>query len=170
MRLFFTLSALAFALVAAGSAAAGGWASVKLAPPPKGLEPGEAWRAEITVLRHAITPTDGARPVLFIRNEAGGERLRFEAKPTGATGVYAANVVFPVSGVWGYSVDNGLAATGYGESAMTTYAPVTIGSGSGGGGGSFPGLPVVALAGALAATALGAFAVLRLRRRPAVAR
>jgi hypothetical protein len=159
MRLFIALSALAVALVGAGSAAAGGWASVKLAPPPNGLEAGDAWRAEITVLRHAITPTDGARPVLFIRNEAGSERLRFEAKPTGATGVYAANVVFPVAGVWRYSVDNGLAATGYGESAMTTYAPVTIGSGSGGGGGSFPGLPVVALAGALAATG-GAIALL----------
>jgi hypothetical protein len=168
MRLFFTLSALAFALVAAGSAAAGGWASVKLAPPPEGLEPGESWRAEITVLRHGITPTDGARPTLFIRNEANAKKLTFEAKPTGATGVYAANVVFPVAGVWRYSVDNGLAATGYGESAMTTYAPVTIGSGSGVGG-SFPALPVVALAAALAAAALGAFAVLRVRRRPAVA-
>lgn len=169
MRLFFALTALAFSLVAVGSAAAGGWASVKLAPPPAGLEPGEVWRAEITVLRHAITPTDGARPSLFIRKEGGANRLTFEAKPTGARGVYAANVVFPEAGVWRYSVDNGLAATGYGESAMTTYAPVNIGT-AGGGGGSLPALPTVALAAALAAAVLGAFAVLRLRRRPAVAR
>ncbi len=166
MRKLFALTALAIALAAAGTAGAGGWATVGLEPLPNGTEAGETWRAQITVLRHGVTPTDGAAPSVTIRNEQTGRIASFTAEPTGKTGVYEALVVFPEPGKWSFSVDNGLAATGYGVSATTTYAPVTIEPGSGGGAapGSFPVLPIAAAAAALALAALGRFGVRRLRR------
>jgi YtkA-like len=169
MRLYLAFAALAAARAAVGTASAGGWASVKLAPPPSGLDAGENWRAEMTVLRHAVTPTDGAKPTLTIYPDGGGTSTTFRAKPY-KTGVYVANVVFPKPGAWRYRVNNGLAATGYGESATTTYGPVTIGSPAGGGDRSLPMLPVAAAiaAGGLGLAAAAAFAAVRLRRRPAV--
>jgi hypothetical protein len=119
------LLALAVALVLAAPAAAGGWATVKLASLPDGVSAGATWKAEITILRHARTPTDGAKPMLTIRN-ADGARKTFAAKPAGRTGVYLARVVFPSAGVWRFSINNGLAATGYGMSQVTKYPAVTI--------------------------------------------
>ena len=61
--------AIAIAVVAAlavPAAHAGGWATVTLAPPPAGLEAGETWTANLTVLRHGVTPTDGAAPSITI--------------------------------------------------------------------------------------------------------
>jgi hypothetical protein len=160
------LSALAIALVTAGTAGAGGWATVGLASLPNGIEAGETWRAQITVLRHGVTPTDGAKPSLTIRNAKNGETASFDAKPTGETGVYEAAVVFPEAGEWRFAIDNGLAATGYGESATTTYGPVIIQPGPAGGAdtGSFPTLPAAALAAALALLAAAVLGVRRMRR------
>jgi len=73
-------------------------------------------------------------------------------------------VVFPAAGRWSFEIDNGLAATGYGESATTTFAPVTIGSGSGGSPSSFPTLPLGVLAAVVALAAAGLFGVRRLRK------
>jgi len=161
MRQLVVLSALAIALVTAGTAGAGGWATVGLAPLPTGIDAGETWRAQITVLRHGITPTDGAAPSLTIRNKQTGETATFGAKPTGKTGVYEASVVFPEAGDWSFAV-----ATGYGESATTTYAPITVAPGPAGGAdtGSFPIVPVAAVAVALALLAAGVFGARRLRR------
>ncbi len=166
MRHLIALSALAIALATAGTAGAGGWATVGLASLPNGTDAGETWKAQITVLRHGVTPTDGAAPILTIRNEQTGETATFAAKPTGKTGVYEAAVVFPDAGEWRFSVDNGLAATGYGVSATTTYAPVRIEAGPAGGAdpGSFPMVPVAAVAVALALLAAGLLGARRLRR------
>ncbi len=166
MRRLISLTALAIALAAVGEAGAGGWATVGLEPLPNGVESGETWRAQITVLRHGVTPTDGAAPSLTIREKRTGRTASFAAEPTGTTGVYEALVVFPEPGKWGFSVDNGLAATGYGVSATTTYAPVTIAPGSGGGSDprSFPVLPVAAAAAVFALAAVGMLGIRRLRR------
>jgi hypothetical protein len=164
MRYLFIVSALVLAAVAATPAGAGGWATVGLASTPEGVSSGETWTAEITVLRHGVTPTDGAAPSLTIRKQQGDVSETFAAEPTGETGVYVARVVFPDAGRWSFEIDNGLAATGYGESATTTYAPVTIGAGSGGGPGSFPTLPLGVLAAVVALAAAGLFGVRRLRK------
>jgi len=166
MRKLIAFTALAIALAAVGEAGAGGWATVGLAPLPNGTEAGETWRAQITVLRHGVTPTDGAAPSVTIREKQTGRTASFAAEPTGKTGVYEALVVFPEPGEWSFSVDNGLAATGYGVSATTTYGPVTIAPVSDGGAapGSFPVLPVAAAAAALALAAVGMLGVRRLRR------
>jgi hypothetical protein len=164
MRSLITLSALAGALVWSAAAGAGGWATVGIASLPSGVHSGEVWTAQITVLRHGVTPTDGAAPTLTIRNRDTGETETFAAEPSGETGVYAARVVFPEPGRWSFEIDNGLIATGYGISATTTYAPVTIDPGSAGDPGSFPALPLTVLVAALALAAAGVVGVRRSRR------
>ena len=91
--------AIAVAVAAAlgvPAAHAGGWATVTLAPPPAGLEAEETWTAQLTVLRHGVTPTDGAAPSITIRGESGSQTFR--AKPAGTAGKYVAHVVFPIGG------------------------------------------------------------------------
>ena len=162
MRYVVFVSGLVLAAILAAPAGAGGWASVGLASLPAGVSSGEPWDAEITVLRHGVTPTDGAEPSLTIRNTETGLSETFAADPTGETGVYMARVVFPHAGRWSFEIDNGLTATGFGESATTTYAPVTIEAP--GGGGSFPAAPLGAIAAAIALAAAAVFSVRRLRR------
>ena len=164
MRYLVILATLVLSVTAAPVAGAGGWATVALASTPEGVRAGEAWPAEFTVLRHGVTPTDGAAPSLTIRNAEAGQSKTFAAESTGATGVYVARVVFPDAGSWTFEIDNGLAATGYGESATTTYAPVTIAPGSEGGIGSFPALPFGVLVAAIALAIASVLGVRRIRK------
>ena len=165
MRYLVFVSALVLAAVmVAAPASAGGWATVGFASTPEGVGSGETWEAEITVLRHGVTPTEGAAPSLTIRNADGGLSETFAAEPTGETGVYVARVVFPSAGTWSYEIDNGLVATGYGESATTTYAPVAIGAGAGDGPSSFPALPLGILVAVVGLAAAGLFVVRRSRK------
>jgi hypothetical protein len=144
------------ALVLAAPAAAGGWATAGLGPPPGGLGAGETWNAEVTILQHGVTPLEGVQPTLIIRNDRGVVR-RFPAKPTGEPGVYAAKVKFPSTGTWQYQVDDGFSRT-------HSFAPVQIGPSTGGT--SIPVWPFV-LAGVLALV-LALLAVAR-RLRPVAA-
>lgn len=164
MRHLIVFSALVAALAVSGAAGAGGWATVSLASLPDGVSSGDTWKAQITVLRHGVTPTDGAAPSLTIRN--GREAATFKGEPTGKTGAYEALVVFPDPGQWSLEIDNGLVATGYGQSATTTFGPVTIEGAPGGspGSGSFPVFPFAAVIVALALAAAGVLGVRRLRR------
>lgn len=164
MRRLTALVAFVALLVVAGNAAAGGWASVTLEATPTGIGAGDTWNARFTVLRHGVTPTDGAEPSVTIR-DAAGEKQVFEATPTGETGGYAADVVFPESGEWRYSVNDGLAATGYGISQVTQYPAVTVTGSSGGDGVSFPAAPVLAAFAAALAFCAAIYAVVRRQRR-----
>ena len=143
------------------AAVGGGWATVGLANLPEDVRAGDTWDAQITVLRHGRTPTDGAKPILTIMNTTG-ERESFAARPANGVGKYVAHVVFRSPGEWRFSIDNGLAATGYGIDATTTYAPVTIGPSDARG---FPLLPIVLVA--VAAIVLAALSAAALRRRTA---
>ena len=161
MRRVFIAAAFVVALVVP-SAHAGGWATVVLAPPAAGLEVEETWTAEITVLRHGRTPTDGALPSVTIRGPDGQETFR--ATPAGKPGVYVAHVTFPSAGSWRYEVNDGLAATGYGYSQTHTYASIDVAPGTGGG----VGVPIWPFALVGIALVAGAAAVLaRQRSRPA---
>lgn len=162
MRHLIVLSAIVAALAASGAASARGWATVSLASLPDGVSSGDTWNAQITVLRHGVTPTDGAAPSLTIRN--GSEASTFKAEPTGTAGGYEAVVVFPEPGRWTLEIDNGLVATGYGVSATTTFGPVTIDAGPAATPNSFPVLPVAAIVAALGLAAAFVFGVRRLRR------
>jgi len=98
MRRLTFLLVLAILAVPAGTALAGGWATVEVAA-PAGLSAGEPWRAELRVLQHGRTPLDGLSPSVEITDEAGAVRT-FEARPTGQPGTYVATVTYPAAGTW----------------------------------------------------------------------
>lgn len=103
-RLLIALGVLA-ALVLAPAALAGGWATVGLSSTPAGVQPGDPWNVNITVLQHGRTPLDDVQPTLTIRN--GDATKTFDAAPTGKPGVYRASVTFPTAGKWTYEVNDG---------------------------------------------------------------
>ena len=105
MRSLLITVALAAALVAAPSAFAGGWATVGLDSTPAGVQPGDPWNVNITVLQHGKTPLEGVQPTLTIRS--GDATKTFDATPTKQPGVYAVSVTFPSAGAWTYEVNDG---------------------------------------------------------------
>jgi hypothetical protein len=128
MRQLIVLVAFAVALASAGTASAGGWASVAVNPLPTGVDAGETWRTEITVLQHGVTPLTDLAPVITIRERDTGEARDFAATAGDAPGVYEASVVFPEAGEWNVVVESGF----WGEGTLT-FGPETIGAGSGSG-------------------------------------
>jgi hypothetical protein len=199
MRRLLIVAIAAAALVQAGTASAGCWATVGLAPPPDGIGPGEEWTARMTILQHGRTPLPDAKtaqPTLTIRSESGATRT-FVARPTKDPTVFQAAVVFPSAGSWSYEVFDGFTSW-QGEPAPCaqrhTFSAVAVGGAPASGGGEppapaaepaapvvpsaetssggFPVWPVAAsVLAALAAVALGAAAVRRRRggRGPEVA-
>jgi hypothetical protein len=120
-RLVLVLSTVAVALAAAGTAFAGGWATVGVSPgPPDGGGPGSTWNVNLEVLQHGRTPLDGVVPTIAIRNRDSGDTQTFTAKPTGEPGMYAAKVVFPTVGTWEYTINDGFSQT-------HTFKPIAIG-------------------------------------------
>ena len=87
------------------AAGAGGFATAGLSSTPEGVAPGQPWKVDITVLQHGRTPLDGLQPRVRIRS--GDTTREFAAAPTGKTGVYRAEVVFPTAGRWDYEVLDG---------------------------------------------------------------
>ena len=198
MRRLLIVALAVGALVQAGAASAGCWATVGLAPPPDGIAPGDTWTARMTVLQHGRTPLPDAktaRPTLTIVNDATGGQRTFVARPTNDPTVFTASVVFPSAGSWRYEAFDGF-TTWQGEPAPCAqthaFSAVAVGGAPAGGGeppapapaptptpvpvasttsgDGFPIWPVVASAlGALAAFALGASVVRRRRRGPEMA-
>lgn len=119
-RLLLFLALCALALPAA--AAAGGWATVQLSSTPAGARAGVPWLVDVTVLQHGRTPLAGVKPTVTIRR--GASRLTFRARPTAATGVYRARVVFPSAGRWRYEVYD--AFVRYDGARVHRYAAVAI--------------------------------------------
>lgn len=105
------LAAIAAALVVPTGATAGGWATVGFDPPPEGLQPGERWEVELTVLQHGQTPLEGVQPRVIVAEEAGDGQRAFSARPTAEPGVYRATVTFESAGTWTIAVDDDFAAT-----------------------------------------------------------
>jgi hypothetical protein len=134
MRRHLIIIAAVVGLVFAGTALAGGWATVKLSSLPKGLSAGEPWVVNITVLQHGLAtqplcclkPTVTIRKVAALRStSAGSSTVKvFLARPTGRIGVYRARVIFPSTGTWRYEVFDGF--TRYGGARTHTFAPVRI--------------------------------------------
>jgi hypothetical protein len=158
MRTLIVTAVVGLALAAAGTAGAGGIATVGVSPAPPD-EAGTPWNARLTVLQHGVTPLDNVQPVLTIRNADTGATQQFRARPTGESGVYETTVKFPEAGTWTYEVWDGF--TEYGGARTHTFAPITI---SGADGTSWG--PIWATAGAiLLGMALIAGLVLAARRR-----
>jgi YtkA-like protein len=153
----------AVALVTAGAAQAGNWASVELAAvPPAGVQAGKAWTATFSVLRHGLAsqPVDGVQPTLTIKNTASGEAETFRATPVGKPGVYRARVVFPSAGTWSYAIYDGF--TWYGHAQTHEFGLLRVGRPAAGNG-----FPAWELGGALVgAAALGTLMLGLRRTRP----
>jgi hypothetical protein len=117
------LLVLAVPLIAAAPAHAGGFATAGLSSTPEGVRPGQPWKVEITVLQHGRTPLDGLTP--RIRIDSRNVSREFTAAPTGRTGVYRAEVVFPKAGRWDYVV-----LDGFNDQMPHTFPAVRIGGGA----------------------------------------
>jgi hypothetical protein len=112
---FVLLLALAFPATALG----GGYATLGLQSLPEGIEPGETWTAEFTVLAHGRTPFLEGHPSVTLRR-SGGELVDiFPARLVNKSGLYRAQVVFPESGRYEYVIDDGY-------SQRHTFPPVTV--------------------------------------------
>ena len=153
------LVVLIVSLVLAAPAAAGGWATVGLGPPPPGTGAGDTWNAEMTILQHGQTPLTGIVPTVTITK--GDVTKTFTGKPTKTPGVYVAEVKFPSGGEWKYVVTDGFSRT-------HNFPAVQVAGGSGSGGSSLPVWPFVAGAMALA-LAVAFFFARRIRPAPAPA-
>jgi hypothetical protein len=123
MRTVLIAVLAAVALAVPAGAAAGGWATAGLAPPPDDVQAGDTWNARITILQHGQTPLSGAEPTVTIRNDSG-TTVTFPAKPTGEVGVYQARVKFPSDGGWSYDVYDGFEQ--YGGAQTHSFGRVTI--------------------------------------------
>lgn len=166
MRRTLILVVALVGLAIAPAATAGGWATVGITPTP-GPSSGsdDTTTYIITVLRHGVTPTDGATPAIVLTG-ADGKALRFVAKPTGETGRYSATVEWPDSGRWAFAVNDGLAGTQYGVSQTHRFlSDVTISPATGGGRGLSLPLGLGLGLAAIVATGLATLAWRR-RRRP----
>jgi len=173
--------AVAAALLAPSTAAAGGWATVGLDPVPTGVGPEQVWQVELTILQHGRTPLEDVHPQVIITR--GGTRDVFPARATSEPGVYRAEVVFPSAGSWRYAVDDGFTQThtfppvrvvaggsAKAPAGVADAAPapaVHTGPGAGSGARADDGGPDIALALAIAAAACVAvaFGSVALRRR-----
>jgi hypothetical protein len=134
LRRLLIIVAATVALVGAGTALAGGWATVNLSSLPKGLSAGEPWVVHITVLQHGLAtqPLCCLRPTVTIRKIAAARSTSarsavwrtFRAWPTGRIGVYRARVVFPTAGTWRFAVYDGFIQ--YGGARTHTFSPVRI--------------------------------------------
>jgi hypothetical protein len=110
MRKLFDRMAFA-ALAGPAAAAAGGWATAGVGPPPEDVRAGETWNAKMTILQHGNpeTPLMGVIPTLTIRN--GSTTKTFKGTMTDESGVSVAKVVFPSAGKWSYAVYDGFTGT-----------------------------------------------------------
>jgi hypothetical protein len=147
------------------SAAAGGWAIVRVNSTPDGVPAGGTWVVNLEVLQHGLTPLQGVQPRVTVTERRTGASHTVSAKPTGRPGVYRARVVFPRAGEWAYKVYDGFGqAHSYpvvhiGEGAVagaTPYAPLEL---------PVDGPPWTAILAAIAAGLSAAAAAVALRRR-----
>ena len=110
MRTLLLAATSLAALALPASALAGGWATTALSSaPPAGIEAGEAWNVELTIMQHGVTPLEGVEPSIDV--ERVGVERTFTATPTGKPGVYRARVVFDEPGRWRYEVNDGFSQT-----------------------------------------------------------
>lgn len=118
------LALLLGALGCPAAALGGGYATLGLQSMPKGIDPGETWKAEFLVLQHGRTPFLDGDPSVIVRRSDGERVGTFPARLVDKSGLYRANVVFPDSGRYEYVIWDGL-------SQRHTFPPVTVGDGGG---------------------------------------
>ena len=158
MRALVVLAAFVAALAVPATSAGGGWATVGFAPLPDGTSAGGTWKPRIFVKQHGVTPLGGLQPLVVVEEIETGATHEFSATETSETGVYEADVVFPLAGDWRVTIHSG-----FGDS-FVTYGPTRVGTIGDGGGDSEP-LRFVGFAIALLAVAAGLILVAAWRSR-----
>ena len=106
LRRVSAVMAVVAALVIAGTAAAGGWATATLdsgAPPE--LRAGEALTIGFTVKQHGRTPIGWEQASLLAFHPDTGEALYARARPQGPTGHYVVEITFPSEGTWEWRIE-----------------------------------------------------------------
>jgi YtkA-like len=127
---------LAFGVLA-GTAQAGGWATVELGEPvPSDLSAGTPWKVELIVKQHGITPLDDVTPSVEITNAAGATKT-FQATHAGKPGTYVTEVTFPSGGEWNTRLYDGFTDATPHRLKPLEVAPAG-GAAAGGGGSDFP--------------------------------
>ena len=121
------------AILFAGTALAGGWATAKFDEALPELREGGSWLIGFTILQHGNHPVavDGAG--LRFTNDKSGAVVFFEAEPVGPEGHYVASVGRLPVGTWTLEVEQGLFApypvgeitVGTAMSGVKTPAPKT---------------------------------------------
>jgi hypothetical protein len=172
-----TVAAVCVAALALAGTAAAKW-GVELASTPAGLEAGEPWHVEITVIGDHLGPRRARSqpPVVRIRSPEPNTLLRFPGAPVGgARGTFETTVRFPKEGRWRYSVRYNGATFGFPSVVIAESAPAdgsasqssgpppgSTSSGPGDGGSLI--WPLVGVSVAIALFAVVGFARLRGRR------
>jgi plastocyanin len=99
-----TILILALLIAAAGTAQAGGWATVRLDNEPGPVVEGEAWRFGFVVKQHDKTPTNDVRPVVAAVHSGTGDTVTVVAVQEGPVGHFVAELSLPASGDWKWSI------------------------------------------------------------------
>lgn len=95
----------ALGLSATGLAVAGGWAIVKLDGLPSDVTTGKSVSVGFTVLQHGVSPLPGLDPIVRAGHATSGEKVEVVASGQGERGHYVADLTFPSSGTWNWSIN-----------------------------------------------------------------
>lgn len=87
---------------------AGGWAVVTLDEMPQNVIAGQPYPLGMMGRQHGITPMTVDKLTIEAHHADTGEKLTFTAKPDQQPGHYQVELLFPISGVWEWSVSTGL--------------------------------------------------------------
>jgi cytochrome c2 len=101
---FLFLLLLAFALLAASPALAGGWAVITLDELPGEIRPSQPLEIGFTVRQHGDKPLEGLDPAITLIQADTGERFNVLAEPGDRPGHYRATLNFPAEGRWNWSI------------------------------------------------------------------
>jgi hypothetical protein len=95
----------ALGLLSAAPALAGGWSVVKLDAVPTEVVAGKPISIGFTVLQHGVSPLSGLSPIVEATHVSSGQKEEFAASAQGESGHYVAEVSFPTSGAWNWSIN-----------------------------------------------------------------
>jgi plastocyanin len=102
-RILLAVMLIASALLAASSASAGGWASVRMLEGQPNPVAGLRWQASLLVKQHDRTPVDVDELTVHFAHQASGATMDVTGTPTGETGHYLIDVLFEQTGLWNWS-------------------------------------------------------------------
>lgn len=88
----------------AGSARAGGWATLTLSDLPTEIVAERPFTIEFSMLQHGQTPLMGLTSTVMAVHTESGERLNFPAESDLARGVYTATITLPQTGEWQWEI------------------------------------------------------------------